>query len=29
VPVVSDGLGDKIYLEIKIPAKSYNYYILK
>lgn len=29
VPVVSDGLGDKISLTIKIPAKSYNYYILK
>ncbi len=28
-PVISDGLGDKVSLTINIPAKGYNYYILK
>ncbi len=29
VPVISDGLTDKITLTITIPAKGYNYYIIK
>ena len=29
VPVVSDGLEDKISLTISVPAKGYTYYILK
>ena len=29
IPVVSDGLMDKISLTVTIPAKGYNYYILK
>ena len=29
VPIVSDGLSDKISLKVKIPAKGYTYFILK
>ena len=29
VPIVSDGLGDKISLTINIPGKGYNYFIFK
>jgi len=29
VPIVSNGLGDRISLTISIPAKGYNYFILK